>query len=293
MRSHNIGHLMLQHPNASIGVWRLQETSAHNHGQTDSLHEYALGVQSLLGNSLVSIVLFDSLVGLGIGQQKDALLIIVSDAGAAQTQLLLTQYGHSSRVLLGSTSVDVETFSRFERAVDLGDPLVVHVCRNGEALLDPAGVFERLKAKCQTGGPNLANDAIARSLRAKSALHLGRSAAMLNRAVVELYAATVLGAKYLDAYDSREPLQFSDLGPLDWQSVRDTLVRHGLSKRDLKLVEELHTLLPSTAGGAPLDSSGIDLHAMIQRIQAILHSLAPAAAPSTSAHADSEGKAAQ
>jgi hypothetical protein len=233
----------------------------------------ALDIQALLGTELVSVVRFDTLAGLAGDKPGDGLLVIVSDAGAPRNFTLLEDFSRRLSPSHRAPSIEGYTFSDFRRGIAIGDPIVTRICVAGEILLDPAGVFERLRASCTSGALGRSNRQVIQMLEARSGEHLSACTASLRLGLTQLYASLVLCAICVDVASLDEPVTAEDLSRLEWDSVRGTLAAQGFSAQELEPLEELRMLVAKGGDSNEYQGSDADLLRLVRYADTVRHKL--------------------
>ena len=155
--------------------------------------DFATKVYKKFEKAIKSIILFGSTVKKTQTAGSDIdIIIVIDDASIKWDQELIAWYRQELDIILRTnpyqTSLHINTIKLTTWWQDLlkGDPIILNILRNGEALIDMAGFFNPLKFLLIQGKIKSTPEAIYTSLQ-RAPTHLARSKAAELNAIEGLY----------------------------------------------------------------------------------------------------------
>ncbi|KHO55155.1 MAG: Nucleotidyltransferase protein [archaeon GW2011_AR19] len=239
--------------------------------------DFATKAYKKFEKAIKSIILFGSTAKKTqtVGSDID-IIIVIDDASIKWDQELTAWYRQELDAILRTnpyqTSLHINTVKLTTWWQDLmrGDPIILNILRNGEALVDMAGFFDPLKFLLIQGKIKSTPEAIYNNLQ-RAPAHLARSKAAELNAIEGLYWCMVDSA--------HAALISANVSPPSPEHIPEELARNFVNNKKLKIeyvqwYRELLALHKEISHGKITDLKGADIDLWQKRAEEFLSTMA-------------------
>lgn len=245
--------------------------------ERDIAMDFAVKAYKKFEKAIKSIILFGSTVKKTQTAGSDIdIIIVIDDASIKWDQELVAWYRQELETILKSNpypiGLHINTVKLTTWWQDLmrGDPIVLNILRNGEALIDMAGFFEPLKFLLIQGKIKSTPEAIYNSLQ-KAPMHLARSKAAELNSIEGLYWCMVDSA--------HAALIAANVSPPSPEHVPEELMKNFVNNKKLKIeyvqwYRGLLALHKEISHGKTTDLKGADIDLWQARTEEFLDVMA-------------------
>ncbi len=239
--------------------------------------DFATKVYKKFEKAIKSIILFGSTAKKTQTAGSDIdIIIVIDDASINWDQELVAWYRQELETILKtnpySTSIHINTVKLTTWWQDLmrGDPIILNILRNGEALIDMAGFFEPLKYLLIQGKIKSTPEAIYNALQ-RAPTHLARSKAAELNSIEGLYWCMVDSA--------HAALIAANVSPPSPEHIPEELAKNFVNTRKLKIeyvqwYRGLLALHKEISHGKTTDLKGADIDLWQKRTEEFLDVMA-------------------
>lgn len=239
--------------------------------------DFATKAYKKFEKAIKSIILFGSTAKKTQTAGSDIdIIIVIDDASIKWDQELTAWYRQELGAILGanpySASLHINTVKLTTWWQDLmrGDPIILNILRNGEALIDAAGFFDPLKFLLIQGKIKSTPEAIYNALQ-RAPMHLARSKAAELNSIEGLYWCMVDSA--------HAALIAANVSPPSPEHIPEELVRSFVNNKKLKIeyvqwYRELLALHKEISHGKTSDLKGADIDLWQKRAEEFLDIMA-------------------
>ena len=239
--------------------------------------DFATKVYKKFEKAIKSIILFGSITKKTQTAGSDIdIIIVIDDASINWDQELTAWYRQELDAILRTnpyqTSLHINTVKLTTWWQDLmrGDPIILNILRNGEALVDMAGFFDPLKFLLIQGKIKSTPEAIYNALQ-RAPMHLARSKAAELNSIEGLYWCMVDSA--------HAALIAAKVSPPSPEHIPEELARNFVNNKKLKIeyvqwYRELLALHKEISRGKTTDLKGADIDLWQKRTEEFLDVMA-------------------
>jgi len=239
--------------------------------------DFAIKVYKKFEKAVKSIILFGSTAKKTQTAGSDIdIIIVIDDASINWDQELVAWYRQELETILKTnpyqTSIHINTVKLTTWWQDLmrGDPIILNILRNGEALIDAAGFFDPLKFLLIQGKIKSTPEAIYNALQ-RAPTHLARSKAAELNSIEGLYWCMVDSA--------HAALIAAKISPPSPEHIPEELVKNFVNTKKLKIeyvqwYRELLMLHKEISRGKTTDLKGADIDLWQKRAEEFLDAMA-------------------
>ncbi len=243
----------------------------------DIAMDFAAKVYKKFEKGIKSIILFGSAVKKTQTAGSDIdIIIVIDDASIKWDQELIAWYRQELDSVLGENpyqqGLHINTVKLTTWWQDLlrGDPIILNILRNGEALVDMAGFFNPLKFLLIQGKIKSTPEAIYTSLQ-RAPMHLARSKAAELNAVEGIYWCMVDSA--------HAALIAAKVSPPSPEHIPEELTQNFVNNKKLKIeyvqwYREILMLHKEISHGKTRDLKGADIDLWQARAEEFLSTMA-------------------
>ena len=239
--------------------------------------DFATKVYKKFEKAIKSIILFGSTTKKTQTAGSDIdIIIVIDDASIKWDQELTAWYRQELGAILGANpyqaSLHINTVKLTTWWQDLmrGDPIILNILRNGEAMIDAAGFFDPLKFLLIQGKIKSTPEAVYNALQ-RAPMHLARSKSAELNAIEGLYWCMV---DYAHAV-----LMAAKISPPSPEHVPEELAKNFVNNKKLKIeyvqwYRELLALHKEISHGKTTDLKGADIDLWQKRAEEFLDVMA-------------------
>jgi predicted nucleotidyltransferase/uncharacterized protein (UPF0332 family) len=243
----------------------------------DIAMDFATNVYKKFNKIIKSVVLFGSTVKKTKVTGSDIdIVIIIDDASVNWDQELIAWYREELDKILktnpynGELHINTIKLSIWWQDLMRGDPVILNIIRNGEALIDFAGFFEPLKYLLVQGKIKATPEAVYNCLQ-RAPIHIARSKASELNAIEGLYWAMVDSA--------HAALIASNISPPSPEhipiSLKENFIKNGKLKMKYAIwFRDLLILHKSIAHGEIKDLKGVQIDDWQAKTEEFLETMA-------------------
>ena len=204
------------------------------------LSRFVTDLRAALANNLIGVILFGSRANGRAGEGSDYdIAVVVADVSLDQARILAERTVETCGLDRSKVALSVEGFLRIKQFLELGDPFVWVILRDGKIISDSSSLLKGLQSECRQPDRTFEATATASYLKNKCSLHYDQAMSALHEFFANQQLSVMAGAQASVLQHRNRLTPVDIINVTQWPALRKELASNAVTPKELDQLERL------------------------------------------------------